>query len=102
MSASDIPSGSVADDDYKSRTGQSEIPVQSDSAAIEATEYDDGGDSEQQLGQTSPPPYLYPTNSQQKRTRTKPLTRATSSTSGLVGLRRRRELTLSRAMMWMI
>ncbi|KAH3980799.1 hypothetical protein HBH70_064200 [Parastagonospora nodorum] len=49
MSASDIPSGTVADDDYKSRTGQSEIPVQSDSAAIEATEYDNGGDSEQQL-----------------------------------------------------
>lgn len=38
------------DNDYKSRTGQSEIPVQSDEAAVEATEYDAGGDSDKQLG----------------------------------------------------
>ncbi|KAL5120672.1 hypothetical protein ACEQ8H_001421 [Pleosporales sp. CAS-2024a] len=49
MSASDIPTGDVVDNDYKSRTGQSEIPVQSDDAAIEATEYDNGGDSDRQL-----------------------------------------------------
>jgi hypothetical protein len=46
----DAPAGDVADDDYKSRTGQSEIPVQSDSAKIESTEYDNGGDSDKQLG----------------------------------------------------
>ncbi|KAF2828489.1 hypothetical protein CC86DRAFT_437794 [Ophiobolus disseminans] len=45
----DARTSDVADDDYKSRTGQSEIPVQSDGAAIEATEYDDGGDSDKQL-----------------------------------------------------
>jgi hypothetical protein len=46
----DAPSGDVVDDDYKSRTGQSAIPVQSDGAAVEATEYDNGGDSDKQLG----------------------------------------------------
>jgi hypothetical protein len=50
MSASDIPTGDAVDNDYKSRTGQSEIPVQSDEAAVEATEYDNGGDSDKQLG----------------------------------------------------
>jgi hypothetical protein len=46
----DAPTGDVVDDDYKSRTGQSAIPVQSDEAPVEATEYDDGGDSDKQLG----------------------------------------------------
>jgi hypothetical protein len=50
MSSTNIPTGDVVDDDYKSRTGQSAIPVQSDGTAVEATEYDNGGDSEQQLG----------------------------------------------------
>ncbi|KAL6704349.1 hypothetical protein ACN47E_008305 [Coniothyrium glycines] len=45
---SDIPSAPV-DNDYQSRTGQSEIPVQKDEAPIEATEYDNGGDSDEQL-----------------------------------------------------
>ncbi|KAF1920941.1 hypothetical protein BDU57DRAFT_488169 [Ampelomyces quisqualis] len=45
----DAPSGDVANDDYKSRTGQSKIPVQSDNAAVEATEYDNGGESDKQL-----------------------------------------------------
>jgi hypothetical protein len=49
MSA-DAPTADVVDNDYKSRTGQSEIPVQSDTAAVEATEYDNGGDSDKQLG----------------------------------------------------
>jgi len=40
------------DNDYKSRTGQSEIPVQSDDAGVEATEYDNGGDSDKQLGKS--------------------------------------------------
>ena len=43
--ANDTPSN-----DYKSRTGQSEIPVLQDEAPIEATEYDNGGDSDMQLG----------------------------------------------------
>ena len=38
------------DNDYKSRTGQSEIPVQADEAPVEATEYTNGGDSDVQLG----------------------------------------------------
>lgn len=54
MSSSDIPTGDAVDNDYQSRTGQSEIPVQKDEAAVEATEYDNGGDSDEQLG-TSPP-----------------------------------------------
>lgn len=55
MSASDIPTPD-ASDAYKSRPGQSSIPVQSDSAAIEATEYDNGGDSDKQLGTSFPSP----------------------------------------------
>lgn len=49
MSSSEIPSAPV-DNDYQSRTGQSEIPVQKDEAPVEATEYDNGGDSDAQLG----------------------------------------------------
>jgi hypothetical protein len=50
MSSSEIPTGNAVDNDYKSRTGQSEIPVQADEASVEATEYDNGGDSDAQLG----------------------------------------------------
>jgi hypothetical protein len=50
MSSSDIPNGNAVDNDYKSRTGQSEIPVQADEAPVEATEYTNGGDSDAQLG----------------------------------------------------
>lgn len=50
MSSSDIPKGDVVDNDYESRTGQSEIPVVKDDAPIESTEYDEGGDSDEQLG----------------------------------------------------
>ena len=51
MSANDqIPSGNAGDNEYQSRTGQSEIPVQKDEAPIESTEYDNGGDSDEQLG----------------------------------------------------
>jgi len=51
----DAPTGDIVGDDYKSRTGQSEIPVQSDGAGIEATEYDNGGDSDKQLGKSRAP-----------------------------------------------
>ncbi|OAL00434.1 hypothetical protein IQ06DRAFT_144787 [Phaeosphaeriaceae sp. SRC1lsM3a] len=47
MSSNDF--SAPVDNDYKSRTGQSEIPVQSDEAGVEATEYDNGGDSDKQL-----------------------------------------------------
>ncbi|EDU51225.1 hypothetical protein PtrSN002B_005708 [Pyrenophora tritici-repentis] len=49
MSSNDIPSGDVVDNDYTSRTGQSQIPVQKDEAPVESTEYDNGGDSDKQL-----------------------------------------------------
>ncbi|KAI8937226.1 hypothetical protein NX059_006435 [Plenodomus lindquistii] len=51
MSANEIPQGDAVDNDYQSRTGQQQygIPVQKDEAPIEDTEYDNGGDSEQQL-----------------------------------------------------
>src|SRR5947209_7927340 len=48
------PSNDIADDEYQSRTGQSEIPVVKDSKAVESTEYDNGGDSDEQLGMFSP------------------------------------------------
>ncbi|EOA82506.1 hypothetical protein ACJQWK_04905 [Exserohilum turcicum] len=47
--SSEIPNGNAMDNSYQSRTGQSEISVQKDEAPIEATEYDNGGDSDQQL-----------------------------------------------------
>jgi len=50
MSSSEIPNGNAMDNDYKSRTGQTEIPVQNDEAPVEATEYTNGGDSDAQLG----------------------------------------------------
>ncbi|KAI4613014.1 hypothetical protein J4E90_000186 [Alternaria incomplexa] len=49
MSSSEIPNGNAMDNDYKSRTGQTEIPVQNDEAPVEATEYTNGGDSDAQL-----------------------------------------------------
>ncbi|KAI5361029.1 hypothetical protein Slin15195_G089380 [Septoria linicola] len=46
---SDIPAGDALDNDYVSRTGQSEIPVVKDDAAIEAGPYEGGADSDAQL-----------------------------------------------------
>lgn len=53
MSSSEhIPQGDVTDNDYASRTGQSEIPVQRDEVPVEASPYDaDSADSDQQLGE---------------------------------------------------
>ena len=45
-----MSSNDISDNDYQSRTGQSEVPVQKDSAAIEKTEYYNVGDSDEQLG----------------------------------------------------
>lgn len=53
----------VVDNDYKSRTGQSQIPVQADEAPVEATEYDNGGDTDAQLGSFSA--YACPATSDQ-------------------------------------
>lgn len=46
----DIPAGDVQDNDYKSRTGQSEIPVQSDDAPVEDPIDPANADSDAQLG----------------------------------------------------
>lgn len=35
MTGGDVPGGDAVDNDYKSRTGQSHIPVQSDEAPVE-------------------------------------------------------------------
>ena len=50
MSSTEVPTGEVVDNDYKSRTGQSEIPVQSDEAPVEDPINPDTADSDQQLG----------------------------------------------------
>jgi hypothetical protein len=50
MSAQDIPTGEVQDNEYQSRTGQSEIPVQSDNKAVEDPIDPDTADSDTQLG----------------------------------------------------
>ncbi|KAH7552694.1 hypothetical protein BM1_08645 [Bipolaris maydis] len=49
MSSTEVPSGNTMDNSYQSRTGQSEIRVIKDEAPVESTEYDNGGDSDQQL-----------------------------------------------------
>lgn len=46
----DIPSGDIADNDYASRTGQSEIPVQKDDAPIEDPIDPATADTDEQLG----------------------------------------------------
>ena len=52
----DVPAGDAADNDYTSRTGQSHIPVQSDSKAIEDPIDPNTADSDEQLGQSSSRP----------------------------------------------
>jgi len=53
MSAQDIPTGEVQDNEYQSRTGQSEIPVQSDDKAVEDPIDPDTADSDAQLGRST-------------------------------------------------
>lgn len=50
---SDVPSGDKGDNDYASRTGQSEIPVVKDEAQIEDPINPDNADSDEQLGMVS-------------------------------------------------
>lgn len=54
MSAQDIPSGEFQDNEYKSRTGQNQIPVQSDDKPIEDPIDGDKADTDAQLGSSSP------------------------------------------------
>jgi hypothetical protein len=49
----DIPQGDVMDNDYKSRTGQGEVPVQSDDSPVEDPIDAATADSDEQLGQNS-------------------------------------------------
>ncbi|KAM0703179.1 hypothetical protein Q7P35_009117 [Cladosporium inversicolor] len=49
MSAQDIPTGEVQDNEYQSRTGQSEIPVQADDKPVEDPIDPDTADSDAQL-----------------------------------------------------
>ncbi len=46
----DIPQGDVMDNDYKSRTGQSHIPVQGDEKPVEDPIDPATADSDEQLG----------------------------------------------------
>lgn len=49
----DIPQGDVMDNDYTSRTGQSEIPVQGDDKPVEDPIDPATADSDEQLGEAS-------------------------------------------------
>lgn len=49
MSSNEIPAGDAGDNDYVSRTGQSEIPVQRDEASIEDPIDPETADSDQTL-----------------------------------------------------
>ena len=54
MSAQDIPTGDFQDNEYQSRTGQNEIPVQTDDNPVEDPIDPDTADSDAQLGRFNP------------------------------------------------
>jgi hypothetical protein len=54
MSAQDIPTGDFQDNEYQSRTGQNEIPVQTDDKPVEDPIDPDTADSDAQLGRFNP------------------------------------------------
>ena len=56
MTGGDVPGGDSIDNDYKSRTGQSHIPVQSDEAPVSDPIDPASADSDETLG--TPPPSL--------------------------------------------
>lgn len=58
----------TAQDDYKSRTGQSHIPVQSDSAPVDDPIDGAKADSDEQLGKCNPLRMGMSTDTQQLRT----------------------------------
>lgn len=47
----DVPQGDVMDNDYKSRTGQNEIPVQGDEKPVRDPIDAETADSDEQLGE---------------------------------------------------
>ncbi|KAL8694686.1 MAG: hypothetical protein Q9218_000697 [Villophora microphyllina] len=51
VTGGDVPSGNKIDNDYTSRTGQSQIPVQKDEAPVEDPINADTADSDQTLAQ---------------------------------------------------
>jgi hypothetical protein len=57
MSAQDIPTGDVIDNDYKSRTGQNEIPVQADDKPVEDPIDPETADSDATLGKSAHIPW---------------------------------------------
>lgn len=48
--ANDVPTGIAVDNDYASRTGQNQIPVQKDEAPVEDPYNTASADSDEQLG----------------------------------------------------
>ena len=50
VTAGDVPAGDAVDNDYKSRTGQSHIPVQSDEAPVADPIDPNTADSDETLG----------------------------------------------------
>ncbi len=54
MTGGDVPSGDSKDNDYKSRTGQHHIPVQSDDAPVSDPIDPATADSDETLGQSLP------------------------------------------------
>ena len=50
VTGGDVPAGDAGDNDYKSRTGQSHIPVQSDQAPVEDPIDPATADSDETLG----------------------------------------------------
>lgn len=49
---SEVPAGDKMDNDYQSRTGQSDIPVMKDEAQIEDPIHPETADSDEQLGRS--------------------------------------------------
>jgi len=54
VTGGDVPAGDSMDNDYKSRTGQSQKPVQSDTAPVEDPIDPATADSDETLGTHSP------------------------------------------------
>jgi hypothetical protein len=88
MSAQDIPTGEVQDNDYKSRTGQNEIPVQADDKPVEDPIDPETADSDAQLGTFCP--HYHPIhkciqpNSQTNNSLQKPTTRTPSTNPSFI------------------
>lgn len=55
-----VPAGDSKDNDYASRTGQNQIPVQKDDAPVEDPINPDTADSDQTLGNAAPTSQFFP------------------------------------------